>query len=113
MSLSKDNPTFSTYGDCSSEQYDPEWWFPIEKAGRVSWSHTYEANAARNICKSCPLLKECLTYALQYDGLTGIWGGTDRHERYKMQNELGITPTPWEKSYGSPLWGDYSPQWGS
>lgn len=105
MGTSKHNPDFSTYGDCSNEQYDPEWWFPIEKPGRVSWSRTYEANTARGICKSCPILLECKNYALQYDGLPGIWGGTDRHERRDMQKALRIVPTPWELSYSSPYWG--------
>ena len=104
MNPSNDNPNFSTYGDCSNEQYDPEWWFPEEKAGRVSWSRTYEANTARNICKSCPLLNECLSYALKYHGLTGIWGGTDRHERRSMQIAQGITPKSWETSYSSTVW---------
>jgi WhiB family redox-sensing transcriptional regulator len=106
MSLSNDNPDFSTYGDCSNEQYDPEWWFPIEKPGRVSWSRTYEANTARGICKSCPLLNECLDYALKYHGLTGIWGGLDRHERNDMQKKLGIVPKSWEQSYVSAVWGN-------
>ena len=99
MSISEDNPYFSTYGDCSKKEYDPEWWFPIEKAGKVSWSRTYEANTARSICKSCPLLVECRGYALRYHGLTGIWGGMDRHERRNMQVALGITSKSWELTY--------------
>jgi WhiB family redox-sensing transcriptional regulator len=106
MSLSKHNPDFSTYGSCSNpdEQYDPDWWFPEEKPGRVTWSRTYEANTARNICKSCPILVECRDYALQYHGITGIWGGMDRHERREMQIQLGIAPTSWEMSYPNPIW---------
>ena len=102
MSTSKHNPDFSTYGDCSNEQYDPEWWFPVEKPGRKgNWSRTYEANAARSICASCPLLAECSTYALQYFGMSGIWGGMDRYERATMQKKLNITPISWETSYQS------------
>lgn len=99
MNISNDNPDFSTYGDCSNEQYDPDWWFPEEKAGRIDWSHTYEANTARAICKSCPLLVECRTYALKYHGLRGIWGGLDRHERQDMQKMLNITTKSWELTY--------------
>lgn len=104
MSLSNHNPDFSTYGDCSNEQYDPEWWFPEEKAGSRSWTRTYEANAARSVCKTCPLLAECRSYALQYVGISGIWGGMDKYERHDMQIKLNITPTSWEKSYPSPVW---------
>lgn len=96
-------PEFSTTGDCTN--YDPEWWFPEEKAGRTSWSRTYEANTARNICKDCPIRKECLEYAVQFNGITGIWGGTDRHERSAMQKALGIVPISWETTYPSPMWG--------
>lgn len=94
---------FSATGDCTN--YDPEWWFPEEKAGRTSWSRTYEANTARNICKDCPIRKECLEYAVQFHGITGIWGGTDRHERSAMQKALGIVPISWETTYPSPMWG--------
>jgi WhiB family redox-sensing transcriptional regulator len=92
---------FSATGDCTN--YDPEWWFPEEKPGRVSWSRTYAANTARNICKECPIRKECLDYAVQFHGITGIWGGTDRHERSAMQKALNIVPISWERSFPSPL----------
>ena len=94
---------FSATGDCTN--YDPEWWFPDEVPGHVKWSRTYEANTARNICKDCPILKECLAYSLQFHGLSGIWGGTDRHERNAMQKQLNIVPISWEMSYLSPLGG--------
>jgi WhiB family redox-sensing transcriptional regulator len=94
---------FSATGDCTN--YDPEWWFPDEVPGHVKWSRTYEANTARNICKDCPIKKECLAYSLQFHGLVGIWGGTDRHERGAMQKALRIIPVSWETTYPSPMWG--------
>lgn len=104
MSLSNHNPNFSTYGDCSNEQYDPDWWFPQEKAGNRNWTRTYEANAARNVCKTCPLLQECRDYSLQYSNLYGIWGGLDKYERHDIQKELNMVVTPFEFSYVSSNW---------
>lgn len=97
MKTIKENPDFSAYGDCTN--YDPEWWFPNEMSGRTAWSYTYEAKTARNICEGCPIKKECLEYSLQFHGLVGIWGNTDRHERSAMQKALGIKPKSWELTY--------------
>jgi WhiB family redox-sensing transcriptional regulator len=37
--------------------------------------------AAKTLCKSCPLVQECLTYALESNQRHGIWGATEPHER--------------------------------
>lgn len=34
----------------------------------------------RKICKECPVITECLEYAISMD-CTGIWGGMDYEER--------------------------------
>jgi len=84
-------PQFEAKASCAD--YNPEWWFPLEVGGKSkAWSHTPEANKAREICKDCPALMECRNYALAYSGLAGIWGGLDHQERTKLQEKLGITP---------------------
>tara|TARA_X000000368_G_C22624696_1_gene533811 strand:- start:187 stop:501 length:315 start_codon:yes stop_codon:yes gene_type:complete len=45
---------------------------------------------ARNICKKCPVVKECLDYALEVPIDFGIWGGLTPHERHRYN---------WKKSY--------------
>lgn len=50
---------------------DPEEWFP--EGGATS-------NRAKRICQTCPVINECLQYALGND-MDGIWGGTSRRER--------------------------------
>lgn len=37
--------------------------------------------AAKNLCKACPIVKDCFTYALETNQRYGIWGGTEPHER--------------------------------
>lgn len=37
--------------------------------------------AAKAICRDCPLIQECRTYALETNQRFGVWGGTLPHER--------------------------------
>lgn len=39
------------------------------------------AAAARAICRSCPVVAECLSYALRNGERHGVWGGMTEHER--------------------------------
>ena len=48
---------------------DPEMFFP-EKG------HTAIRRAAKEVCASCPVMRECLDHAMANGGLVGIWGGT-------------------------------------
>lgn len=54
---------------------DPEEWFP-EKG--------VSAHKAKSICATCPVIDECLQFALDHNE-TGIWGGTSSRERRRMQ----------------------------
>ena len=54
---------------------------------------TVENKQAQAICKDCPWLEECLTYALHY-GVTGIWGGTTTNQRHKIRKKLNIISKP-------------------
>jgi len=42
-------------------------------------------NALRSICLSCPIWKECLTYAMEHE-IYGVWGGMTSIERVSFQN---------------------------
>lgn len=41
--------------------------------------------AAREFCTVCPVMAECLAYALERPWLTGVWGGVSAHERRDMR----------------------------
>ena len=44
-------------------------------------------------CASCPVGKECLDYALEYEEY-GYWAGTNPVQRSKMRRQLGIRLKP-------------------
>lgn len=53
---------------------DPEEWFP-EKGVRAA--------KAKKICATCPVIDECLQFAIDNNEV-GIWGGTSRRERVRL-----------------------------
>lgn len=84
-------PVFVNEPECAN--YDPDLWFPQEQAGKWhNWSHTPDAMKARAICASCPALKECFDYSIQYSGLYGIWAGLDWYERDALQKKDNLKP---------------------
>lgn len=57
----------------------PELWYPDdipEPQLRAVASKT-----AKSLCKSCPVVKDCLAYAIESSQKHGIWGATEPHER--------------------------------
>lgn len=68
-------------GLCS--QTDPEAFYP-EKGGS-----TREAKA---VCRRCPVIDECLAYALEHVERHGIWGGLSERERRRLKKANPTTP---------------------
>lgn len=62
--------------DAVCAQTDPEAFFP-EMGGS-----TREAKA---ICVTCPVIDECLEYALVHDERFGVWGGASPPERRRLK----------------------------
>lgn len=71
--------------DALCAQSDPEAWFP-EKGGTT--------NPAKRICAICPVMEDCLAYALEHGETFGVWGGTSYRERLKLQ----LAPTALKES---------------
>lgn len=61
-------------------QTDPEAFFP-EKGGST--------REAKRVCAGCPVMQECLEYALANDERFGIWGGKSERERRRMKRQAG------------------------
>ena len=40
---------------------------------------------AKSICQGCPVIEECLTYAVEMNQTEGIWGGTTKQERRRLR----------------------------
>ena len=72
-------PTPETWmDDALCAQTDPEAFFPA-KGGST--------RSAKAICAACPVIDECLAYALEHDERYGIWGGTSERERRAIKRE--------------------------
>lgn len=55
---------------------DPELFFAVGETGPA----LLQNEEAKAVCRRCPVVTECLTYALNR-GEVGVWGGTDERER--------------------------------
>ena len=47
----------------------------------------------RDVCESCTVGVECLTYAIDHD-LDGCWGATSKPERRAMRRRLNLVAVP-------------------
>ena len=52
--------------------HDPELFFPIGE----SRSYQRQIERAIEVCKSCPVVEECMTFAVETKQTHGVWGGT-------------------------------------
>ena len=56
---------------------DPDAFFPEAPASRAR----RQEQAAKRVCGSCTVTRDCLLYALENREEHGIWGGTNEKER--------------------------------
>lgn len=61
---------------------DPESWFPVEVGVNVS-------PVAKRICAACPVVTQCLDYAMTTD-VEGWWAGTTVHQRRDARKKMGM-----------------------
>lgn len=67
---------------------DPDIFFPEVTQGRGHQGraiHSPAAKAAREICASCPVRVDCQSFALDNDGIVGIWGGLLATQREQIR----------------------------
>lgn len=67
-------------GVCRTEGY-PDLWFP-EKGG--------SANPAKRLCRSCPVIMECLNWAVYRGEVHGVWGGKSPSELEEIRDRLDV-----------------------
>ncbi len=60
---------------------DPGLFFPAGRNGVA----VDQIQAAKAICRSCPVQQPCLQFALETNQEAGIWGGTDEDERRRLR----------------------------
>jgi WhiB family redox-sensing transcriptional regulator len=68
----QDNGYLAWMDDALCAQTDTDVFFPDVKGSSLP---------AQRICALCPVVLECLTYALEDPSLPGIWGGTTATDR--------------------------------
>jgi WhiB family redox-sensing transcriptional regulator len=73
-----------------STSLDPDWFFDYEKP---------QGKERKSYCNGCPVIAQCLDYALNVKVL-GIWGGTTLEERNEIRRINNITPAMLE--FGQP-----------
>jgi WhiB family redox-sensing transcriptional regulator len=64
--------------DGKCRQYPPETFFPRDGTGVI---------IAQKICATCPVVAECLVYALDNHIDHGVWGGKSERERRRLLRE--------------------------
>lgn len=64
--------------DALCAEVGPEFFFPEE---------TVYNDAAFRICADCPVISECLNYALENEIDVGVWGGQTPNGRRRMLKE--------------------------
>jgi WhiB family redox-sensing transcriptional regulator len=42
---------------------------------------------AKDMCGQCPIVKECLAFAMKHEQQYGIWGGLSPYERRLLKNK--------------------------
>lgn len=76
---------------------DPELFFPV--ADETSEQGVRQVQEAKAVCQSCPIMSDCLRWALDTGQEFGVWGGASESERRKLlrtgaQRSLVLTGTP-------------------
>jgi WhiB family redox-sensing transcriptional regulator len=56
---------------------DPELFFPIGTAGPAA----VQVEEAKVVCRRCPVVTDCLSWAVETGQDAGVWGGTSEDER--------------------------------
>jgi len=67
-----------------------QFFHPDDDLGRIS--RRLREEAAKRLCASCPVRKQCATHALTVNEEYGVWGGFSENERATLR-ELGWQDT--------------------
>lgn len=60
---------------------DSDLFFPAGSTGDA----VEQIDAAKAVCRTCPVHAACLRFALESNQESGIWGGKDEDERRKLR----------------------------
>ncbi|GGY77152.1 WhiB family transcriptional regulator [Streptomyces anulatus] len=60
---------------------DPDLFFPIGTTGPA----LAQAEEAKAVCRTCPVMEACLDWALESGQDHGVWGGADEDDRRTLK----------------------------
>jgi len=60
---------------------EPELFFPVGTSGPA----LVQTARATAVCRRCPVMIQCRTWALTTGQTAGVWGGLSEHERRAMR----------------------------
>jgi WhiB family redox-sensing transcriptional regulator len=60
---------------------DPELFFPVGNTGPA----LDQIEKAKQVCGQCPVMDNCLQYALESNQDSGVWGGLSEDERRALK----------------------------
>lgn len=63
---------------------DPELFFPVGDTGPA----LVQVEAAKAVCRRCPVSAECLAFALTTRQDAGVWGGLTEDERAALRRRI-------------------------
>ena len=66
---------------CKDEDQDPELFFPVGNSGPA----LLQIAEAKTVCRRCPVVSDCLTWAMATGQDTGVWGGMSEDERRSLK----------------------------
>ncbi|MDG4791968.1 WhiB family transcriptional regulator [Micromonospora sp. WMMD1102] len=64
----------------------PELFFPVGTSGPA----VLQVEQAKAVCRRCPVVVECLDYALTSGEDAGVWGGMSEEERRAVKRRGGL-----------------------
>ena len=60
---------------------DPELFFPVGNTGPA----LDQIEKAKQVCAQCPVIENCLQYAIESNQDSGVWGGLSEDERRALK----------------------------
>ncbi len=73
------NSDWRAQAACRDE--DPELFFPVGNTGAA----LKQIEEAKAVCRTCPVIDQCLKWALDTNQDSGIWGGLTEDERRALK----------------------------
>jgi WhiB family transcriptional regulator, redox-sensing transcriptional regulator len=67
--------------DAACRDTDPDIWFAFDTSDRTA---RHNQSEAKRICFGCPVIDDCLDYALEHNISDGVWGGLNERERRRV-----------------------------